>query len=77
MVSMSKRAIITTPFPSAEETARTMGVPRSEVEWLVALAERLIPVGDNSASGSPDNGTHAQNKGNRAVKHHSTRNGRK
>lgn len=74
MVCMSKRAIITTPFPSPEETARTMGVPRSEVEWLVALAERLIPAGDISPSGSRDNGTH---KGNRAVKHHSTRNGRK
>jgi len=73
---MEKRAIITTPFPSVEETARTMGVPSSDVKWLVALAERLIPVGDTSPSGSRDNGTHARNKGKQAGKRHSTRNGR-
>jgi hypothetical protein len=61
---MSKRAIITTPFPSVEETAGTKGVPRSDTKWLVALEERLIPAGDASPSGSGrDNGTHARNKG--------------
>lgn len=74
---MSKRAIITTPFPSVEETARTMGVPRSDVKWLTALAERLIPAGDTSPSGSRDNGIHARDKGNRTGVPHSARNGRK
>lgn len=50
-----------------------MGVPRSDVKWLVSLAERLIPVGGTSR----DNGTHAGNKGSQRGVRHSTRNGRK
>jgi len=74
---MSKRVIIRTPFPSVEETARTMGVPKSDVKWLTALAERLIPVGGTSPASSRDNGTHAGNKGSQAGVRHSTKNGRK
>jgi hypothetical protein len=54
-----------------------MGVPKSDVKWLTAMAERLILVSGIKSSVSDDNGTHARKKESHAGSRHSPGNGRK
>ena len=54
-----------------------MKVSKADVKWLVALADRLIPPGDASESGSRESGTQTRKKTSQSGKPRSTKNGRK
>ena len=47
---MRTPSIITTPFPTAEETAQVLGVPPARTRWLIRLAEQIVERRKQAAS---------------------------
>ena len=58
---MRKPFLITTPFPTLDETARILGISRTRREWLEALADEIQKNG-RADSPQPSAATPAKNR---------------